>query len=202
MARRAGGRVPLLMRGTAMTTRWLIAGVAVWLLMAGPAEAGMQRLVLRVDGLACPFCAYGLEKKLLALPGVTSYDADLREGKVFVGLNASASLPAFERVRDMVKKAGFTLRSVSLTATGTLSRTAEGWVLAPNDSSRLLLYEIRTGQEPDDGDRPPPALSEALTARLTTWERQRIVVEVTGTLHTHEDRLPAMALEDIHPAKE
>jgi len=185
-----------------MTTRWLIAGVAVWLLMAGPAEAGMQRLVLRVDGLACPFCAYGLEKKLLALPGVTSYDADLREGKVFVGLNASASLPAFERVRDMVKKAGFTLRSVSLTATGTLSRTAEGWVLAPNDSSRLLLYEIRTGQEPDDGDRPPPALSEALTARLTTWERQRIVVEVTGTLHTHEDRLPAMALEDIHPAKE
>ena len=25
---------------------------------------------LHVDGLACPFCAYGLEKKLGAVPGV------------------------------------------------------------------------------------------------------------------------------------
>lgn len=99
---------------TRRLTRWvmglLVAGVAL-----GPASAFAEEreAVLRVDGLACPFCAYGLEKKLTALPGVTSYDADLREGKVFVGLAPEASVDD-EDLRRRVKESGFTLRGVTI----------------------------------------------------------------------------------------
>jgi len=39
-----------------------IAALAVILLVTGSGLAGTQ-YVIGVDGLTCPFCAYGLEKK-------------------------------------------------------------------------------------------------------------------------------------------
>ncbi len=164
-----------------MNNRWLIAAVALWLLMAGISEAGMQQLVLRVDGLACPFCAYGLEKKLTALPGVTSYDADLREGKVFVGLESSASV-VVERVQQAVREAGFTLRSVMLTASGTLTETADGWMLTVSAADQFLLVS-----------------AEPTRPQFGNWARQGQVVEVTGTLQTRETGPPALSIEAIRP---
>lgn len=94
----------------------LMSALVVLLVLAPGAALAQEEertLVLRVDGLACPFCAYGLEKKMMALPGVVSYDADLREGKVFVGLSADASVDE-EDVRRRVKKSGFTLRGLTV----------------------------------------------------------------------------------------
>ena len=39
---------------------------------------------LRVDGLACPFCAYGIEKNFTRTEGVESVDIDLKNGLVIV----------------------------------------------------------------------------------------------------------------------
>ncbi len=65
-----------------------------------------------VDGLACPFCAYGIEKKLSSIHGVKDIKVDIKKGEVIVtmaeGVNLSEQL-AREKVRD----AGFTLRSFS-----------------------------------------------------------------------------------------
>ena len=164
-----------------MNRRWLAVAVAVWLMMGGVSQAGMKQLVLRVDGLACPFCAYGLEKKLMALPGVTSYDADLREGKVFVGLEPSASVD-MEQVQEAVKKGGFTLRSITLTASGTLTETADGWMLDVNDADQFLLVS-----------------PERLGPQLEDGVRQGQVVEVTGVLQTRETGPPELSIEDIRP---
>ncbi len=41
---------------------------------------------MRVDGLACPYCAYGIEKKLSAIDGVEKIDVDLENGLVIVNV--------------------------------------------------------------------------------------------------------------------
>ena len=42
------------------------------LLLLPAASAGSATYSLEVDGLACPFCAYGIEKKLSAIDGALS----------------------------------------------------------------------------------------------------------------------------------
>ena len=73
--------------------------------------AGMQ-YNLRVDGIACPFCAYGIEKKLIKTEGVESVTFDLEKGLVKVKTKKGAALSE-ERLKQLVNDAGFTLRSMT-----------------------------------------------------------------------------------------
>lgn len=66
---------------------------------------------LRVDGLACPFCAYGVEKKLGALEGVQSVETNLKDGVVIVTMQDGAALDE-ATARKAVKEAGFSLRKL------------------------------------------------------------------------------------------
>lgn len=65
---------------------------------------------LRVDGLACPFCAYGVEKKLTAITGVQKVEVDIKTGNVLVTMVEGAMLDEATAAKA-VKDAGFTLRS-------------------------------------------------------------------------------------------
>lgn len=65
-----------------------------------------------VDGLACPFCAFGVEKQLQNLDGVIDLQTDIEEGHVIVEVQEGKLLRE-EQVKQAVKKAGFTLRSLS-----------------------------------------------------------------------------------------
>lgn len=75
------------------------------------AFAGAHQYQLRVDGLACPFCAYGIEKKLNAAKGVKGIQIDINSGTVTVTMEAGASLSEAQ-ARQIVKDAGFTLRKL------------------------------------------------------------------------------------------
>jgi mercuric ion binding protein len=63
---------------------------------------------IEVDGLACPFCAYGIEKKLNAVQGVERVETDIREGVVIVTMKDGAVLDE-TAATQAVKEAGFTL---------------------------------------------------------------------------------------------
>ena len=76
-----------------------------------PAFAGSNQYTLAVDGLACPFCAYGIEKRLSAIEGVESIETDVKSGQVIVTLAEGKTLSE-EVARQAVKDAGFTLRSL------------------------------------------------------------------------------------------
>jgi mercuric ion binding protein len=67
---------------------------------------------LRVDGLACPFCAYGIEKKLIRTEGVESVTFDLEKGVVIVKVSEGVTLTEAQ-LKQLVDDAGFTLRSMS-----------------------------------------------------------------------------------------
>ena len=78
-------------------------------LMSVSAFAAQPAYKLRVDGLACPFCAYGIEKKLNAIKGVQGVGVDIASGSVTVTMAVGASLDE-ATAKQAVKDAGFTLR--------------------------------------------------------------------------------------------
>lgn len=81
-------------------------------LLSAPAWAGQAGKVyeLGVDGLGCPFCAYGIEKTLGEVDGVDRVDVDMKRGVVVVTIAAGADLDQ-DTARQAVEDAGFDLRS-------------------------------------------------------------------------------------------
>lgn len=86
---------------TAMAVSLLV--VTAVALAAGPSYR------LAVDGLACPFCAYGIEKKLNALDGVERLETNIEDGSVIVTMQDGVTLDEVQ-AQKAVKAAGFSLR--------------------------------------------------------------------------------------------
>jgi len=86
--------------------RVVLLAALVW---SGIAVAG-ERFALGVDGLACPFCAYGIEKQLLRVEGVETVETELEAAHVVVTVRDGATLDE-PTARAAVEAAGFSLRS-------------------------------------------------------------------------------------------
>ena len=82
--------------------------LAVWTATAALAAGPSYRI--EVAGLACPFCAYGIEKKLLALDGVETVETELKDGVVVVAMREGAALDE-ATAKQAVEAAGFTLEA-------------------------------------------------------------------------------------------
>lgn len=95
----------------AMTIRALLAAIAVILATTGyvSADADQAVYVLEADGLACPFCAYGIEKQLGRIEGVATVATDIASGTVTVKMHPGVSL-AEDQAKEAVDRAGFTMR--------------------------------------------------------------------------------------------
>jgi len=141
----------------AMLASLAAGGVAA----AGPAPASHYEV--RVDGLACPFCAYGLEKKLEALPGVGQVEVDLGSGLAAFDVAAGAALEPGD-LKKAVRDAGFTPREITARLAGTARRSGNEVVLELDG----VTLPVHTG---------------AVTDRLDELVRgERRAVIVTGQL--------------------
>jgi copper chaperone CopZ len=83
------------------------------LLLAGwvtAAVAAGQSYQIQVDGLACPFCTYGIEKELSRIDNVENVETRLKDGVVIVTMVEGAVLDE-QTARNAIEKAGFTPRS-------------------------------------------------------------------------------------------
>ncbi len=85
----------------------LVLGLMLFAATAALADSHVYKLY--VDGLACPFCAYGVEKKVGGLNGVEKVDIDIDGGLVAVTLADGSTLDE-AAARQAVDEAGFTLR--------------------------------------------------------------------------------------------
>ncbi len=70
------------------------------------------KILAKVDGLTCPFCAYGLEKKLKKLSGVKAIEIRVDKGEAMLTLEKGAVL-AKKDIRRAIQDAGFTPREIS-----------------------------------------------------------------------------------------
>ncbi len=88
-------------------------GCILFVLFLGVTAAGAQEAQhvykVYVDGLSCPFCTYGIEKKFSKVEGVEKIDIDLKTGTTLITMAAGKTLDE-KTARKTVKAAGFTLR--------------------------------------------------------------------------------------------
>ncbi len=68
-------------------------------------------VTLRVDGMTCPFCAYGLEKHFSALDAVDSVVVRISDGLVQIR-EVDGQILTDETLKETVTDAGFSLREI------------------------------------------------------------------------------------------
>jgi copper chaperone CopZ len=97
-------------------SRFILAVLAsAWIATAAFAAGPSYRI--DVAGLACPFCAYGIEKKLNSIKGVERIETNIKEGTVIVIMKDGATLDK-ATAGQAVKDAGFTLNGFERVAPG------------------------------------------------------------------------------------
>jgi len=75
--------------------------------MAAQAQKEMDQFEVQVDGLGCPFCAYGLEKKFKEFKGIKKVAIDIETGDFSFSYPAEKAL-SMDAVVKQVEKAGYT----------------------------------------------------------------------------------------------
>ena len=84
--------------------------ISVFLLMGlSPiyAQDSNRIILVQVDGLSCPFCSYGLEKKLKKLNGVEKVEINMKQGKAEMRVKPGITI-SDESIKQAVEDAGFT----------------------------------------------------------------------------------------------
>lgn len=165
----------------------------------GAASAAVEKVMLRVDGLACPFCAYGLEKKVKKLPGYRALDIMINEGKVTVDWQKDKPLD-IKRINEAVDKAGFTLRGVRGSFVGRLLKENENIFLLLDGpvKQRFRLYEDSVIKQKTtrrhELESMPQDFSETMRKRLEKIAAHSRQVRIVGPVHAHRNANRPLAL--------
>lgn len=96
-------------KGSQTLKYFVVLNVAI--LFAVPEIQAAEKLVVRVDGLSCAFCAYTLEENLKDLEGVKEVEINLKEGTASLRLVEGKNLTD-EVINRAVEDSGFTPRSI------------------------------------------------------------------------------------------
>ncbi len=97
-----------------------------------------RQISVKVDGLSCPFCAYGLEKRLKKIEGTKKVIIYIDKGQAILRLKDDAPLDT-RAVMEAVKKGGFTPRKITITAVGKVNKENERWVFHPKGTNDVFL---------------------------------------------------------------
>ena len=117
-------------------------------ILAGPAWPQVESATVAVDGLACPFCAYGVEKRLKKVGGVESVRVSFRDNEATLSAKNNESVAVAEIPRA-IEKAGFTAGAIEISVVGQLiGDVTDGWLLevAGHDKS-FSLTDLKQGFE-------------------------------------------------------
>lgn len=109
----------------------------------GSAQKAMDKFMVQVDGLGCPFCAYGLEKKFKEFKGIKNVKIDIETGDFSFKYPAEKAL-TMNAVIQQVDKAGYTPISSKIErADGKIESSEDGKVaLNPENliSKEVYVY--------------------------------------------------------------
>ena len=107
-------------------------------------QAQRDNFNVQVDGLGCPFCAYGLEKKFKEFKGIKDVAIDIETGDFSFTYPSEKAL-TMEQVESQVEKAGYTpISSKIVRADGTVETSADDAEVAINEdeamTSKIYVY--------------------------------------------------------------
>lgn len=81
--------------------------IGLMTILSANAQKSMDKFKVQVDGLGCPFCAYGLEKKFKEFKGIKDVKIDIETGDFSFSYPSEKALTLVD-VEKQVEKAGYT----------------------------------------------------------------------------------------------
>ena len=109
--------------------------------LAVHAQKSMDAFEVQVDGLGCPFCAYGLEKKFKEFKGIKKVEIDIETGD-FSFLYPTEKALSMAAVITQVKKAGYTPNNAKITRANGAIETSSDTVTALTEDSVVVSKEL------------------------------------------------------------
>lgn len=125
------------------------------------ATPSQNKIHIRTDGLACYFCAYGLERFFKKTERIASFDMNMKEGIVEVGLIQGKPLVSARDFNQYVHDAGFTPRWIRAELVGRFAREGDALVFLVAETAEKLPLEDGVSV------RELPAEAFKITVRLT-----------------------------------
>lgn len=105
------------------------------------AQSDRDQIEVQVDGLGCPFCAYGLEKKFKEFKGIKDVKIEMETG-LFNFTYPSEKEMTLEQVESQVDKAGYTAVTTKITrADGTIEESKQN-ITELSDQSEIVAKDI------------------------------------------------------------
>jgi len=161
---------------------FIVAVFLVPIIQAAPAAAGMRSATVAVDGMSCPFCAFGVEKKLKEVSGVKSVTVDLKGGKASLAPIAGETIRVSE-IPAAIRQAGFTPGVIEVVIVGAVRTDKQGRWFVEDDLSKKV-YRIKN---------PGKTLQKQLDQLSKNGH-----VRITGVFHSaQEDTWPAITPQRV-----
>lgn len=105
------------------------------------AQSDRDQIEVQVDGLGCPFCAYGLEKKFKEFKGIKDVKIEMETG-LFNFTYPSEKEMTLEQVESQVDKAGYTAVTIKITrGDGTIEESKQN-ITELTDESEIVSKDI------------------------------------------------------------
>ena len=164
-------------------------------LLATPALGSVDEIQVHVQGLACPFCVFGIEKSLKKVPGVVSVETTIRTGVVRMQVKPGTPVDTDE-LNEAVAKSGFTLGHIEATVTGRLVSRDERPALEADPGGQILLL-IEAGEQ----DVFKVLSGQTLEKLKRASEDGSRPLTISGRVHGHVGTLPALAVETFKVAQ-
>jgi len=174
-------------------TRTRLLAISIGLLLyTMPANAGFLSAQLSVNGLTCPFCAFGIEKKLLEVPGVREVEVFLDEGRIALTFERGTEATV-KQLEEAVRKAGFELAGLSIETSGEIKRAGEGDVrLVAHPGMVFRLTEMVDRRE-------QPVSAETLRRIQKTRASNGESLVVRGAVSERDSREPLLVIRESEP---
>lgn len=134
---------------------------------------------VQVDGLGCPFCAYGLEKKFKEFKGIKKVAIEMETGMMTFTYPAEKALTV-EKVENQVEVAGYTPVSVVVErADGTTESTLAEATQISSDSEILEASFFAAGNCGMCQARIEKAAGSVTGVTAASWDKETQQVSIT-----------------------
>ena len=147
------------------------------------AELSQNKVFIRTDGLACYFCAYGLERTFKKTGRIAAFDMHMKEGIVEITPLKAEPLVDAGQLMQYVHDAGFTPRWIRVELTGRFSRTGDSLVFEVAETGEQLAvreYPGTTLVPTEDLDLPVRLKARGLEHEEAAFELSEVTYERSG----------------------
>jgi len=133
-----------------------------------------KRVTVHVKGMACPFCAYNIEKRIKtldAVPDNPNYEASVDKGQVSFDWKADAAVDK-AAIREQIEKAGFTPGDMTVVEKGDDANKSQSTPAGEKGNVKAATIENITGVSAKQKENGVVKIA---------WLRDEVPVKVDGT---------------------